>query len=423
MTPPFAPDVLGLVRAGHDIYRFVRDARLRGLGKGAEGARAIEDLYTRLRAKYFDLDVLASHRDGPFPTAVLELEPSRALDPEKLTGKRVEARPIAFSEDRLVEALQAKGKNLWNGLTFSLAEVHLDERGLVHSLDAYVGSYFRQLSSGKYLEYELLKAVLDRTDRTPVRSRILAGFPSPRDCLLSGGGVDAAISLSALVVYKRGPGYWMFCELRAEKVAEGAGLYHVVPSGIFQPVTSPTSRNLRLEFSLEHNLYREYLEELFGVSEAQRGDGAVDPYYFYGHPNLEYLNSLVNAGAAKLFGSCLMFDLFSHRAEVCMLLIIEDPDWYDSQKDVFVAGRKGLKHLALCSEFVSNETRSSESSLERVATLPLEDPGWAEVARPWNMVPQGAPSLILGAKEACRRLNLAEPDWLASFYVDRGSLH
>lgn len=419
MTPPFAPDVLALMRSGRDIFRYIQDTKKRKISRGAEGARLNEDLYSFLRDRYADMDVLRGP-DGFFPAAIMELDPSGSADPEKLLGRRVPHKAPLFREERVVEALRSLGKDIWNDPTFSLADTHVDTQGRVHSMDAYIGQYYEQLNTGKYLEFELLKAVEDGSYRTPERSRVIDHFTSPRACLLSGGGIDAAISVSALVVYRRGHEYWMLCELRSQEVAEGAGLYHVPPSGIFQPVTAPTVQNLEVEFSLEHNLYREYLEELFGVTEVRNSAGALAPDYFYAHESLVYLQHLINAGSAQLLGTCLMFDLFSHRPEVCMLLIIEDPEWWLKQKDVFSARRNGLHHLALSSEFASAQSEPGAASLKRVATLPLTDTAWLEVARPWNMVPQGAPSLIMGAKLACKRLNTPEPMWLSGFEVDRG---
>ena len=196
---------------------------------------------------------------------------------------------------------------------------------------------------------------------------------------MSGGGVDAAIGMSALVVYARGDRYYMFCEVRSGLVAEYGHLYHVAPSFIFQPVVAPTPENLEVEFSVEHNIFREYLEELFNVQEVAVSGGAVAPNYFYGHPNLGYLRKLLMTGGAELSGTCLAFNLLNHRPEVCTLLLIRDPEWYDCQIDHYVAAREGMRHLNLNPEFIGNETKGPTASKARVTTRSLKDSFWGKL--------------------------------------------
>jgi hypothetical protein len=87
--------------------------------------------------------------------------------------------------------------------TFSLAGVKANV-GLVVKCDAYIGRYYSQVCSAGYLEYELLAAIMRRAiGRLPSRMKLLESYASTRECLLSGGGVDATMAISTLVVYKR----------------------------------------------------------------------------------------------------------------------------------------------------------------------------------------------------------------------------
>jgi len=426
LIPIGVGDIISLVEKGRSLYSYVRSKRTREIASGATGARALPELYDSLRVLYYDVPVLTGP-DGPFPMGVLPLTPQAEANPEALRGRLVKPpadRPVY--ERRVLEAVRRRGASIWNGNTFSLAELRTDAQGRAVSFDAYLGSYFDMVCSADYLEYEMLAALIRSSFRPigleelPARNRALSMAADPLSCLLSGGGVDATISISTLVVYKRNGRYWMICEVRSESVAEYGALYHVAPSFIFQPVVSPTSDNLQTEWNIRHNIFREYLEELFDVPEAQMSKRSVSAEYFYAHPNLRYLRGLLANGSARLWGVGLSFNLLTHRPEICTLLIIDDERWFEDQKDRFAAAATGLEYLCLNDEFRTAEYDGTDVRLERVTTLALEDPYWANVVKPWSMVPQGGPALVLGAKAACRTLDIAEPDWLSVMSVDPG---
>jgi hypothetical protein len=216
----------------------------------------------------------------PLPRRRLNLTATVARDPEQITGHRVAPQPPLFLQPQVVKAIKERGSNLWDGYTFSLQAAKVDGQGFVESFDAYLGSYFDMVNSAGYLEYELLTSVYEGSFRPKTRETILSQFQTPRECLLSGGGVDGTIGISTLVVYPHGGEYYMLCEVRSGKVAEYSDLYHVAPSFIFQPVVSPTAEHLQVEFSVEHNVFREYLEELFDVEEvAASGGRSIRPTF------------------------------------------------------------------------------------------------------------------------------------------------
>ena len=416
------PDVLTVIEKGWSLYRYLQERRTRELVAHDRPRRVLE-LYDFLRVLYYDLDVLAG-AGGYFPVGVLPLDPRAVADPDTLVGELVPRpgeRPVL--EPRVVDAIRKRGSQIWDGNTFSLSRLVLAGTG-VAGIDAYIGSYFDMVSSADYLEYELLAAI-DRAhgpiglSNLPAREAALASFDAPSACLSSGGGVDAVLAVSTLVVYARDDRYWMLCDVRSGSVAEYGNLYHVAPSFIFQPVTSLTSHNLAIEWSVTHNLYREYLEELFDVPEVEHPGGAVAADYFYGHPNLLFLEELLGSGAARLRGTALIFNLLNHRPEVCTLLVITDERWFERQRDVYAARRNGLEHLRLNSEFILGASRRLDGDLEAVTTLPLDDPGWGQIAQPWLMVPPAAPALVLGARAAVELLGLDEPEWLQRFRLDR----
>ena len=428
--------ILELIKAREDLYTYVKRQETRRERTGHSATVPIPEAYLELRKIYYDLNIL-SGPDGPFPVAIVPLAPHAESDPETILAQLVAGRTKPILEERIIRAIQDRGSDIWNGNTFSLAELRLDSLGRAESMDAYLGSYFDMVCTANYLEYELLDALRQTGDRPfvleslPIRTRTLSPYSTPSACLRAGGGIDAVIAISTLVVYLREGEYWIMCDVRSKKVAEYGDLYHVIPSFIFQPVVAPNRHNLRVEWSVRHNIYREYLEELFRVPEAEHATGAVDPQYFYGNANLRYLQRLLATGVADLKGVAFIFNLLNHRPELCTLLLINDEAWYEDQRFVRdetwnedqdsshrPAASGNLRHLNINDEFMDHEHRSARAHLESVTTLPLYDELWAEIARPWLMVPPGAPALILGAREACRRLQISEPDWLSPFTID-----
>ena len=257
--------ILELIKAREDLYTYIMREETRHEMTGHSSSVRIPEVYSELRKIYYDLDIL-SGPDGPFPAAVFPLAPAAEHDPETVLGQLVPRRSKPILEERIIRAIVDRGSEIWDGDTFSLAELRLDSQGRAESVDAYIGSYYNMVCSASYLDYELLAALQEMEDRPfalellPVRRQALSLYPTPGACLLAGGGIEAAIGISTSVVYRREGEYWIICDVRSKTVAEYGDVYHVAPSFMFQPVVSPTPNNLEVEWSVRHNIYREYLQ-------------------------------------------------------------------------------------------------------------------------------------------------------------------
>ena len=376
---PLSPgDIVTLIDKGINIVaRFREKCADRLVGKSAE-ARALLSLYEFLREVYYDIPILTGP-DGPFPVGLLPVSAAAASNADRLSVKLASEPPSPPVMHReIVEALRGRGE-LLETLCRSSAPLSVSD--------------------------------------LPARERALGTFGSPRDCLTSGGGVDAVIGVSTLVVYARQSSYWMLCDVRSDRVAEYGALYHVVPSFIYQPVTATTAPNLSIEQGLVHNIYREYLEELFRIPEVEKVGKPVTPDFFYHHPNLALLREL-EKGKAELSATAVVFNLLNHRPEVCTVLIIRDEAWFQRQKETTGKNQDQLRPLNWNDEFLANEAQTAETHLKFVTTLPLDSPQWCDVAKPGHMVPPGAPALVLGAKRAAEILGIGEPEWLRQYHID-----
>jgi hypothetical protein len=362
----------------------------------------------------------------PFPIGVMDLSLQAKERVDDLLGSVKPTPPQKILlEKGLMTSLQKRGTNIWNGNTYSLHSLKLDSKGKASQVNAYVGSFFDMVSSAGYLELECLSALREfqteiSIDHLPARKRVLEGFNTPGECLRSGGGVDAVIAVSTLVVYQRKGKLWVLWDVLPKRKKRHKGLTHAVPSLIFKPVTGTSKESLEGEWSITHNIFREYLEELFHYPEAHEQDDKLNPDYFYTHPNLIFLQKFLKNGSAILKGTGVVFNLLNHRPEICTLLLIQDEEWYERQTHPSKARKKGVKPLYIEQDLSKQPIQESLHS-QFLATLPLDNPQWGEILKPWGVVPPGGAALILGAKEVVKMMELPEPGWLRQYFVDQFS--
>ncbi len=284
----------------------------------------------------------------------------------------------------------------YNRITFASRKLACEPR---ISLDCYLGSYFDTLDTCDALEWELLSQSMHFDCRTqagikglesalPLRNSIHSASPDP---VLNGTGRCAGIAVSTLLAFHDAEGLRLLVHRRGpESVLMHRNLSHVIPSFMFQPATG----EFHQEHSVVNNFYREYLEELFDRPEP--GGSQLDPKYFYSDPRLVYLLELLEQGDAILELTGAAVSLFSFRPEVCLLLYIKTPEWFQRHLD---GGEDfGFK---ICNEF------TTIPNLEKDRPLPIgrikycdDDEEYLECAplHPTEIVPAGAAAFWLGAE-------------------------
>lgn len=143
--------------------------------------------------------------------------------------------------------------------------------------------------------HEFKKAWLDSHrsvptwDSLPLRSAVGDPF-DPRRLLMSPG-----ISTLTIRRDRLGDHRFVLHERDGGKVADGGGLCHVMPAGEFQP-SSMLPADLANDFSLWHNIMREFSEEFLGNPEHD-GNGSSPTDY----PRKEPFRSFERARAAGRF--------------------------------------------------------------------------------------------------------------------------
>lgn len=229
-----------------------------------------------------------------------------------------EKRDFAVYDYSYLHDLQNSKPGLYNGHSFTLKSIR--EKPL--KLRGALGCYYDMLATCAALERELRHAVAEGWMRAPARATYHRRVQPP-EALRRGLKRSAAIGIGTLTVFNDAGQYKALMARRSAATAIDSGLYHVLPAMMFEPTTAGF-RDAR-EWSVKHQVLREVLEELFALPE-QRSPARWD--YFYDHPALRHLLSLLESGAAQLCATGVILNLLTLRPEISTLLLIHDPAWY-----------------------------------------------------------------------------------------------
>ena len=282
----------------------------------------------------------------------------------------------------LLEEMQQGNSHLWNAKTYALRYLETSPEG--DRLHCTTGSYFDTVNTCTILEVELRRAMVRvpddapheiRYEAMPLR-RALHGTRKKSEALEDtwlGRGRSAAIAISCLFAVYDGQDYKYFVRQRSANLADGAGLYHIVPSMVFQPTTNDPLESK--SYNIQNTILREVAEELF-----DHEDSDLDPITY---PEIADLQSLLVNGGASLKISGIAMVLLCLRPEILAVLVVRDPQWW------------ACHHSSL------------RFSRHEYATNQPESEGWRSVNDnslfsrggefdPCNCVATGAASAILG---------------------------
>lgn len=255
------------------------------------------------------------------PVTVLYPETWQVDDVDSLLARSLpkpEKRDFAMYDYAYLHDLQNSKPHLFNGTTFTLKQIRQQPLRLWGGL----GSYFDMLATCAALERELRDAASQGWMRAPSR-KVYHRLVPPEDALLRGSMRSAAIGIGTLTVFNDDGVYKAILARRSQHTAFDSGMFHVLPAMMFCPTTSDFHDSR--EWSVRHQVFREFLEELFGLPE-ERQPACWD--YFYAEPALRYLNELIAAGKAGLYATGLIINLLTLRPELSTLLLIHDRAWH-----------------------------------------------------------------------------------------------
>jgi hypothetical protein len=92
---------------------------------------------------------------------------------------------------------------------------------------------------------------------------------------------------------------------------------------------------------VERNILREYSEELFSNTELELGEGPWNNVY-----EVEEVERLLNErrdGALELYYTGVSLNLFSLRPEICSVILVSDPDWWDRESRIAKKGPREIR--------------------------------------------------------------------------------
>ncbi len=311
--------------------------------------------------------------------------------------------------DRQVREIRAGRRqhlDTWNQLTYDLASMDRGPDGV--KFHCKLGTYFHSLSTSESLDAEIMETYSAWPDYGPeggwaklegrrwLQERVA-------DPVADGRHRSAAIGVSTLTVVRVRrrdfDGYKMFLSPRSMTVATQRRRYHVIPSGMFQPFTFIADESpdvLRSQFSVYATVVREFVEELYGVEELETGDGRVDHTAIYRRREAQLLDDMLKTGEAKLLYTGVAVNLLALRPEICTLLIIDDPGWYEEESS----------QLRICDEYLRQSERVDLLPDQRwVQLIALDKNGqpespWRDVLRPATLVAPGWAGVDLGLRVA-----------------------
>jgi len=290
---------------------------------------------------------------------------------------------MAFYNQAFLQTLKNSGRKLFNGTTYIQKRI----RRKPLRVSGEFGKYFDMMATCAALDQELKDAADSKLLRVPSRSQLHRHLPADQ-AMINGSGRSAAIGVACLTIFNHEGTYKAILARRSAQAATDPLHFHVLPAFIFQP--SDEHGHFPEEWSVEHQVYREYLEELFGMDEV-----APDRYdYFYEHPAMQHLQNLIAAGEAELYLTGIAINLLTLRPEICVLLLIHTPEWYPT--------------ITAPDSHIPMNTHA-EAHGGTVELVPIDtDENLLNALPPdlhLNMPPQGLAGLWLGVDQARRNIS------------------
>jgi hypothetical protein len=269
-----------------------------------------------------------------FPLAPEQQHPNSILGRPPREPATDDAFVLPQAAKELWDIDAAEGR-LVNRRTYRLAGTRRENNAL--KLDATLGAYRDSFLTQDWLERELLLAVAARQElperefdaflqQLPARRQLLANLEAaglPPGALLAGTRFrSAAMAVAVLLVFRDDAGRWCTpVRLRSTRgVLVHGAMFHVVPSGMFQPTVGDPAA----QWDLDDFLDREFGEELFGEDFDED-----DPATYRRFAPIRLLRSLLADPAEATFRLIgYGYNIWNLRPEILVLLSFDTPDWY-----------------------------------------------------------------------------------------------
>jgi hypothetical protein len=307
-------------------------------------------------------DNLLNDQGVTYPILVYPAPPDSALDDMIGTLKHDYPTDFPIYADQHLEQIRAT-RPVTNGLCYVADSFQPNPP----QINVRLGHYFDMLATCDALDHELR----DHPEHTPLRDALHQAI-SPQETLKNGAKRSAIIGGAVLTVFNDNGTYRAIVVQRSGKVATGAGKLHVMPAFIVQP-----SHDTQQEWSFRYHIIREYAEELFAMPEYHEWETPIDSLdYFAQNPHVIELEAMLSDHRAGLYPTGIVLNLMSLRFELCSVLVIHDPTWFQRNES------------ALQSALDTERQATFYPPIDTLDGLPTD---WQK-----QFEPQGIGALILG---------------------------
>ena len=330
-------------------------------------------------ARFYDVE-LYEHNSIKHPVVNYPASPEQAQDVDSILGHltptQSNVNEMVFYNHAYLHSLQNSGRNLFNGITYTLKRLRTNPL----RIDATLGSYFDMIATCISLETELLDVMSQGLIRLPMRSQYHREIDAQQS-LASGKGRSATLGGVMLTIFNDAGTYKAIISQRTGQHATRPNALHLLPAFIFQPMNAETAQK---EWTFKHHLYREYLEELVGMEEGNTN--------MYSHPALKDLQTMEANGEAIINLTGVSMNLLTLRAEISAVLLIHDESWWQTMQ----SGEQGYQ-------------LNTPETHDKLLLIPIDKDKDILAQLPENyfltMVPQAIPAFWEGIKTARSLIN------------------
>jgi hypothetical protein len=347
--------------------------------------------------------------DQLYPVALIQAPQTQWKKPESVlvsdgwqSRESIEPAILKSGEDFL--ALRDKSfEKIWDSDNFVMHSLQSEGR---LAMRCGIGKYLDWLKTCGVLEMELLTKFhedepkpgnFESFSKKLELRRLLHG-----ESLRKPWGLSMTIGATTLLVFRQGKQFKTILRERSGRVATLPGMVGVIPSSTFEATVGDYDN----EFSIKHNFYREYLEELFSKEEVIEPTNQLAFDYFFSDPNLRFLRKLEAQKKAEFLFTGFAIDLIRLTPEICTLMLIQSEEWIEKHR----AGipEEGISKLMANWEYKTKNELSAAGRESRSLVDLTGDLGFPIGAdfQPSRISPPSAAALSMGLDVARRTLGI-----------------
>ena len=324
-----------------------------------------------------------SFNNEKIPIIIYWKNTKNVVDPDSILGNLDENDPRIWGQKKersFIKKEFEKGPIKHESVNYRMIEIKKGKKKPI--LNCALGMYYDNILTQYALEWELNKLIhenktrddliraLNDPENLPLRRRTENSVENP---LLNGSTRCAAITMSMLVVVKRKDGYYCIINRRSKEVGVSQNMYHIVPAGMFEA----TYHDYRMEWSIEYNIFRELLEEMYDEKEVQESTPSTVEH-FYNINLIRYLRELLKQKKAEISITGICIDLLNLRPEINVVLFIDDIEFLGKRKPVlnweyenFESRGNIAINFAKLEQFINSKLKSGNLVFSGAVTLEL----------------------------------------------------